>query len=116
MNISKLEQCETAILEKAKEKGLECYYLTATTLERYKRQRETLLELEKACQDSDAVITRTYVKGEANTYLHPTRSQYDKTSDSANKTVSTLLKIFKTYGIENAEDEIDPLMEMISGE
>ena len=115
MNNKKIEEQEKAILAKAEENGLECDYLFSTTFDRYRRQLKTLQELDKVISTSGTLVTKEYVKGRENIYIHPAVAQFDRTADSANKTVSTLLRIFKNFGVDNAEDEIDPLLDIISG-
>lgn len=115
MNLMKLEEKEQAILRKAQENGLECDYLFSTTFDRYVRQLRTLVELDKVIAESGTLVTKEYVKGRGNIYIHPAVAQFDRTTDSANKTVATLLKIFKNFGVDSGEDEIDPLMDIING-
>jgi len=115
MNKKKIEEQEKAILAKAEENGLECDYLFSTTFDRYRRQLKTLEELDKVISASGTLVTKEYVKGRENIYIHPAVAQFDRTADSANKTVSTLLRIFKNFGVDNAEEDIDPLLDIISG-
>ena len=115
MKTAKLDEQEQAILRKAQETGLECDYLFRTTFERYRRQLQTLKELDKVISADGTLVTKEYVRGRENVYIHPAVAQFDRTTDSANKTVSTLLRIFKTYGVDNAEEEIDPLLDIING-
>ena len=115
MNQEKIAKQENAILKKAKENGLECDYLFSTTFERYQRQIRTLIKLDEIIQESGALVTKEYVKGRENVYIHPAVAQFDRTTDSANKTVSTLLRIFKNFGVDNAGEDIDPLMDIING-
>lgn len=119
LDIKKLEEQEKNILLKAEENGLECDYLFTTAFARYKRQVRTLIALDKSIQDAidsgETLVTKEYVKGRGNVMIHPAIAQFDKTTDSANKTVATLLKIFKTWGVDNTEDDIDPLMDIING-
>ncbi len=119
LNMKKLEEQERSILQKAEENGLECDYLFATSFARYKRQIRTLVALDavvgEAIDNGDVLVSKEYVKGKGNLQIHPAIAQFDRTTDSANKTVATLLKIFKTWGVNDAEDEIDPLMDIING-
>ena len=115
MNQKRLEEQERAILRKAEENGLECDYLFSTTFDRYRRQLKTLAELDKVIDSDGTLVTKQYVKGRENIYIHPAVAQFDRTADSANKTVSTLLRIFKNFGVDNAEDDIDPLLDIING-
>ena len=119
LNIKKLEEQEKNILLKAQENGRECDYLFTTAFARYKRQVRTLIALDKSIQEAidsgETLVTKEYVKGRGNVMIHPAIQQFDKTTDSANKTVATLLRIFKTWGVENSDEEIDPLMDIING-
>lgn len=120
LDIRKLEEQERSILLKAQENGLECDYLFTTAFARYKRQVRTLMALDEQIEDAvnrgEILITKEYVKGSKNAMINPAIAQFDKTTDSANKTVSTLLKIFRTWGIDSADDEVDPLMDIINGD
>jgi hypothetical protein len=42
-------------------------------------------------------------------------SDFNRTTDSANKTVSTLLKIIKSFGSGESKEETDPLLDIING-
>lgn len=116
MNMKKLEEQERLILRKAEENGVECDYLFSTTFTRYKRQMRTLGELEKVIDAEGVLTSKSYVKGQNNLYIHPAVAEYNRTADSANKSVSTLLRIFKNFGVNDAEDDIDPLMGLINGD
>lgn len=115
MDKVRLEQQENAILQKAQDNGLECDYLFSTTFARYKRQLRTLEQLDEIIEREGALCTKQYVKNRENVYIHPAVAQFDRTTDSANKTVSTLLRIFKNFGVANADEDIDPLMDIING-
>ena len=112
--LQKLETQEQEILRKAEETGLECNYLFSTTFDRYRRQLRTLVELDKVISDSGTLVTKEYVKGRENVYIHPAVQQFDRTTDSANKTVATLMKIIKNFGAGEGE-ETDNLMDIING-
>lgn len=113
--LARVRQKEQELLALAKEKGLECDYLFTTTMKRYQRQLRTLESLDEALENADVLVTKEYVRGRENIYVHPAITQFDKTSDSANKTVATLMRIIKNFG-DGAKDESDPLMEMINGD
>ena len=75
------------------------------------------LKLEKAMKKDGMLVTKQYVKGRENVYSSPAVKDYNSTTDSANRTVSTLMKIIRNWNV-NDEDEngdIDPLMKMING-
>lgn len=119
IDIKRLEEMETALQLMAEENGLACNYLFTTSFARYKRQMRTLIELGKKCKEvisnGELMVTKGYVKDRENIYMHPVVQQFDRTTDSANKTVATLLKILKSFGVDNAEDAVDPLMDIING-
>jgi hypothetical protein len=50
-------------------------------------------ELEKSMDEDGLLVTKQYVKGRENIYSHPAIGDYNRTSDAANKTVNTLMKI-----------------------
>ena len=58
---------------------------------------------------------KEYVKGRKNVYSHPAISDYNRTTDSANKTVVTLMKIITTLRDRQDSGEPDPLLELLSG-
>ena len=62
-------------------------------------------------------VTKEYVKGRENVVIHPLITQYDRTTDSANKTVSTLLRIIRTFSVGEGQDldRKDDLMAAING-
>lgn len=111
----KLRQKEQELMELAKESGLECDYLFQTTMKRYQRQIRTLESLDDVLEQAEVLVTKEYVKGRENIYVHPAITQFDRTSDSANKSVATLIRIIKSFGVDEAKEENDPLMEMING-
>lgn len=119
IDLRQLEEMENALQQMAEDSGLACNYLFMTSFARYKRQMRTLIELGKECKkiiaDGNLIVTKGYVKDRENIYMHPVVQQFDRTTDSANKTVATLLRILKAFGVDNAEDAIDPLMDIING-
>ena len=113
--ISLQEQAEQ-IIRIAEESGVQSNYFFVTTFKRYQVQLGILNELEKVMQDEGMLVSKEYVKNRKNLYANPAVSEYNKTTDSANKTVSTLLKIIKNFGVDDGQGDVDPLMEMIKGE
>jgi hypothetical protein len=86
-----------------------------TTFDRYQTQLEILANLKKAIEDEGMLVSKEYVKGRKNLYTNPAVMDYNRTVDSANKTVATLMRILKQFDAERADDETDPLLEMING-
>ena len=110
----KLEQQAKEIIKLAEESGVQSNYFFVTTFERYQVQLSILDELKKAIEDEGMLVSKEYVKGRKNVYSNPAVGDYNKTTDSANKTVATLIRIIKNFGNEEKE-ETDNLMEMING-
>ena len=104
------------IIKIAESSGVQSNYFFVTTFKRYQVQLNILTELEKSMDDSGMLVTKEYVKGRGNLYANPAVAEYNRTTDSANKTVTTLLKIIKNFGVSEDNEDVDPLMEMIRGE
>ena len=103
------------IIKMAEESGLQANYFFTTTFNRYLVQLKILDELEKEIDEAGALVTKEYVKGRENIYTNPAISAYNKTADTANKTVTTLLKIIQGFKGDAVENETDPLLELING-
>lgn len=105
------------IIKLAEESGVQSNFFFLTTFKRYQVQLNFLTELEKAIKDSGGVlVTKEYVKGRQNLYTHPAVQDYNRTTDSANKTVNTLMKIIREFKVGNGEEETeDPLVKLING-
>lgn len=84
------------ILEIAEKHGVEQNFFFLTTFKRYQVQIGILNDLEKTIREEGTLVTKEYVKGRKNVYSHPAISDYNRTTDSANKTVVTLMKIITT--------------------
>jgi tRNA(Phe) wybutosine-synthesizing methylase Tyw3 len=111
------EQAEE-ILRIAETSGVQSNFLFITVFKRYQVQLNNLTKLEIALrQDTRPTVNKEYVKGRENVVIHPLIQQYDKTTDSANKTVATLLRIIRTFSVgENQDlDRKDDLMAAING-
>ena len=111
-----LEQQADEIVKLAEESGLQSNYFFVTTFERYKVQLKILEELKKAIEDEGMLVTKEYVKGRKNIYTNPAIGDFNRTTDSANKTVATLMRIIKNLGVDEDKEDVDPLMEVINGE
>lgn len=110
-----LNQQANEIIRIAEESGVQSNYFFVTTFQRYQVQLNILNELEKTMQKEGMLVSKEYVKGRKNLYSNPAVAEYNKTTDSANKTVSTLLRIIKDFNVEEADEEEDVLMKMING-
>ena len=103
------------IIKIAEASGVQTNFFFITTFKRYQVQINILNELEKKIKEDGALVTKEYVKGRGNLYANPAISEYNRTTDSANKTVSTLIKIIKGFKGEDTDNEIDPLLAIING-
>lgn len=114
--ISLQEQAEE-IIKIAEESGVQSNFFFITTFKRYQVQLNILTELEKAMKEEGMLVSKEYVKGRKNLYTNPAVAEYNKTTDSANKTVSTLMRIVKGFKVEDPSEgeDIDPLMKIING-
>jgi len=108
------EEQAQALLKMAEESGLASNFLFTTTFERYRVQLDILRNLKESLRDEDVVVTKEYVKGKKNLYSNPAVIAYNRTTDTANKTVATLLRILKSFDAEMSHEESDPLMDIIN--
>lgn len=105
-----------AIKRMAEESGLESNYFFITTFERYEVQLNILERLKESMDKDGMLVSKEYVKGRGNLYSSPAVTEYNRTTDSANKTVSTLMRILKNFGASSTDDKGgDPLLAMING-
>ena len=110
-----LEEKAKEILKIAEKHGVEQNYFFITTFKRYQVQLKILDDLEKTISEDGTLVTKEYVKGRKNVYSHPAIADYNRTTDSANKTVSTLMKIIVTLRKDDSGEKDDPLLKIISG-
>jgi hypothetical protein len=104
-----LNEQTAEILRIAEKHGVEQNFFFITTFKRYQVQLKILNELEKTISEDGVLVTKQYVKGRENVYSHPAIADYNKTVDSSNRTVATLVKIITTLrqgGKEEDEDEL----------
>lgn len=111
-----LDEQAKEIVRIAEESGVQSNYFFVTTFERYKVQLKILDDLKKSIEEEGMLVSKEYVKGRKNLYTNPAVSDFNRTTDSANKTVATLMRIIKNFGEEDVKDDVDPLMEMINGD
>lgn len=103
------------IIRTAEESGVQSNFFFLTTFKRYQVQLNTLAELEKQIKADGTTVTKEYVKGRKNLYINPAVAEYNRTTDSANKTVTTLMRIINQYNVDDNTEEDDPLMRIING-
>lgn len=104
------------IIRIAEESGVQSNFFFITTFKRYQVQLNILAELEKSLKEDGMQVTKEYVKGRKNLYSNPAINDYNRTTDSANKTVATLMRILRNFGVDDtSEQDTDPLMKIING-
>jgi tRNA(Phe) wybutosine-synthesizing methylase Tyw3 len=103
------------IIKIAEAAGVQTNFFFITTFKRYRVQINILNELERRIEQDGALVTKEYVKGRGNLYTHPAIAEYNRTTDSANKTVGTLIKIIKGFKNEETDNDVDPLLAIING-
>lgn len=103
------------ILRIAEESGVQSNFFFITTFKRYEVQLNILTKLEEAIKQEGILVDKEYVKGRKNLYSNPAVSDYNKTTDSANKTVATLMRIIRNFNFAENSEESDPLLAIING-
>lgn len=103
------------IIKIAEESGVQSNFFFITTFKRYQVQLNILSELEKTIKEEGMLVKKEYVKGRKNLYSSPAVAEYNKTTDSANKTVACLMKIIRNFNVDETTEEDDPLLKIING-
>lgn len=119
MQRQSLTEQANEILRIAEETGVQTNFFFVTTFKRYQVQIKILTELEKSMNENGMLVKKEYVKGRKNLYSNPAVTEYNKTTDSANRTVTTLMRIIQGFGKSDAErdgEDVDPLLALINGE
>lgn len=111
MQKEKLSKQAEQIMRIAEENGVQGNFLFTTTFDRYLFLLDNLEELKQAIRNEGMTVEKEYIKGEKNAYSSPSVRSYNSTCDLANKTVSTLMKIIKSFNVdENTEEENEDLL------
>lgn len=106
MGAKTLNEQAKEILRIAEKHGVEQNFFFLTTFKRYQVQLNILADLEKVINEQGTLVTKEYVKGRANVYSHPAINDYNRTTDSTNRTVSTLMKIITTLRNESPDSDL----------
>lgn len=110
-----LQQQADEIMKLAETAGLQENYFFKTTFERYLTQLDILSKLKVTIDSSEALVEKEYVKGRACVVVNPAITEFNRTTDSANKTVQTLIKILKGFKTTDSGNEQDALLSIING-
>lgn len=112
-----LEEQAAEIISLAEDAGVQENYFFVTTFKRYQVQIGILSQLEESMAKDGMLVKKEYVKGRKNLYSNPAVNAYNRTADSANKTVQTLMRIIKDFNGGGVKEKVkDPLLELINGE
>lgn len=103
------------IIKMAESSGMQENFFFKTTFERYLTQIKILADLQQTINSTDTLITKQYVKGRGNLYANPAIREYTHVTDSANKTVQTLIKILNGFKSSDSGNEKDQLLAIING-
>jgi hypothetical protein len=112
---NKIQVQADEILKLAEESGKQEDFFFTTTFQRYLVQLQILEELEQEIQNAGTMVKKEYVKGRENVYTNPSINAYNRTVDSANKTVTTLLKIINGGTKKAVKEDDDVLLKLING-
>ena len=111
-----LQEQADEILRLAKEYDVSNNFLFTTTFKRYVTQIKVLENLSKTISQEDILVTKEYVKGRGNIYVHPAVKEFNNTTNSANTTAKTLLSLIETAKQQkDAGDDVDPLWQVLNG-
>lgn len=116
-NKKSLNEQADEILKIAEGYNVDKNFFFITAFRRYMVQIKILSELEGKIKEDGVLVTKEYVKGRQNVYSHPAIQDFNRTTDSANKTVATLMKIIKNFNSDTNEgdEEEDALLKAING-
>lgn len=98
------------IIELAKEKGVDNNPLFLQTLENYETVQKAIAITNTIIDQEQLTITKEYVKGRENTYLHPAVKELPKQIEIANKTCAVLMKIILNFGNESKESTLKAIL------
>ena len=86
-------------MELAKRYGVENNALFVASAKQYATQQKVIENIRSALEEEDNLMTtKEYVKGRVNVYANPLVRELPKHSDSANKTLNTMLDIVLKLG------------------
>lgn len=81
-----------AILERARDKGVEHTFMFTTTFTRYVELISHLVHLQESIKEMGCLVEKEYVKGRKNIYVNPAINAYNTTAAQANNTATILMK------------------------
>lgn len=115
MENEELKRQANEIMRLAEQSGVQTNFFFVTTFQRYLTQLDIIDDLAESLKDEGLTVKKEYIKGKKNLYSNPALSSFIKATDSANKTVATLMRILKSFGADGKTEDVDPLMSIING-
>lgn len=109
-----LKQQAKKILDEARSRGVQSNFFFATTFDRYLTQVKLMEDLRKAIEDMGMTVEKEYVKGRLNVCANPAISEYNKTSNAANSTVITLIKIINSIPVEDKGSKLQDMINALN--
>lgn len=101
-----LKERASKILAKAREKGDEQALLFETIFQQYLEALDHRQKLRKALVDDGVTVTKEYVKGRQNIYVHPALAAYAQQGKLLLDTAKTLMTLIREK-IADSEDQDD---------
>lgn len=96
---------EESILAMAQEYGVDTNPLFIQTLKNYKTIQKSIEGIDQIIHaNDDLTISKEYVKGRENLYLHPAIKELPKQIDASNKTLDKMLDIIEKLGSPRQTD------------
>ena len=103
-----LKERANKILKKAREKGDEQALLFETIFQQYLETLDHRQKLRKALVEDGITVTKEYVKGRQNIYVHPALAAYATQGKLLLETAKTLMTLIREkIADEDDEDEFD---------
>lgn len=102
--MAKAKNTYAELMKLAERYGVDDNALFVASAEQYAIQSEIIKEIQKSLQDEDNLMTtKEYIKGRLNVYANPLIKELPKITDSANRTLNTMLDIILKLGHEKKE-------------
>ena len=99
------------LMKMAESYGVADNALFVSAANQYTIQTKVIQKIEAALDNTDAVVTKSYVKEVENLYSNPLIKELPKHSDSANKTLVVMLDIITKLGKKvSPEKSMDEMM------
>jgi len=105
-----VKELAKGILAEATERGLDKDASFLTSYHLLEVQIEMLQSLENSFREDGSTITKEYVKGRENIYIHPAVDKYTKTSDSAFNKILKLKEMINQGASNDTDEDLDEFL------